>query len=87
MVVLEMIGNYPRKQFADATDWMIGDTCNDVAQSFGVESVQLGRGDQRVDCGNPFAATARAEVQEVPFQRYRFASLPSCDLHVLIKPC
>jgi hypothetical protein len=45
---------------------MIGDTSNDIAQiRFGVEVVQLCRGDQRVDCDTRFPAIVRAEAQEV----------------------
>jgi hypothetical protein len=56
-VGLKLIRNGPRKELADAIDWMLGDASNDVAQiGFRVETVQFCCRDQGVDCGSPFAA-------------------------------
>ena len=56
----------PWQQFLDATDRVIGDALNNVAQiRFRVEAIELGGADQAVDAGGAFAAGIRAAEELV----------------------
>ena len=56
----------PRQEIINPVDGMIGDICQHVTQpSFGIDTVQLGRADQRLDRGGPFATADGAGDQIV----------------------
>ena len=54
---LERGGQVPRQQVVDSIDGMIGNSTEHGAQvELRIESVELGRADQRIDGGGPFAS-------------------------------
>jgi hypothetical protein len=54
-------GATPRQEFVDTVDGMIGDVGQHMAQpSFGIDPVQLGPTDQRVNRGGAFTAAVGA---------------------------
>ena len=56
----------PRQEIINPVDGMIGDMRQHVTQpSFGIDTVQLGRADQRVDRGGSFATAVGAGEQIV----------------------
>lgn len=62
----ELRGAVPRQEVVDPVDRMIGDIGQHMAQpGLGVDTVELGRADQRVDGGGAFAAAVGASKQVV----------------------
>src|ERR1039457_2569854 len=58
---LERGGQVPGQQFSDVLNGMVGDLTEHRAQvEFWIEAVELGRADQRIDGGGPFAARVGA---------------------------
>ena len=62
----QLPGAMPGQELVNTVDRMIGDVSQHMAQpGFGVDTVQLGRPDQRVDGGSAFAAGVGAGKQVV----------------------
>ena len=56
-VSLERGGDVPGQEFFDSVDWVLGDRCQDRAQiEGGIEAVQLGCSDERVERCSALAA-------------------------------
>ena len=62
----ELRGASPGQEGVNPVDRMVGDVGQHMAQpGFGVDTIELGGADQRVDRRSPFAATVRTGEQVI----------------------
>jgi hypothetical protein len=63
---LDLLGAIPGQWLVNAVDGMVGDLRQDMGQPcIGVDPVQLGSADQRLDGGRTFAAAVGASKQVI----------------------